>query len=58
MPEWLFQLVTAGAAAAGVYAAIRADLAKLHERATQAMDAATRAHERIDTLHTTQRSQP
>jgi hypothetical protein len=26
MPDWLFQLVTAFAAAAGVYGAIRADL--------------------------------
>lgn len=48
MPEWLFQIITAGGMAAGVYAAIRADLATLHERATQAMNAATRAHERID----------
>jgi hypothetical protein len=51
MPDWLFQLVTAGAAACGVYAAIRADLARLHERATQAMQAAQRAHERIDSIH-------
>lgn len=51
MPDWLFQLVTAGAAAASVYAAIRADLAMLHERATQAMSAAKRAHERIDAIH-------
>jgi hypothetical protein len=47
----LFQMMTAGAAAAGVYAAIRADLATLHERATQAMETATRAHERIDHLN-------
>ncbi len=51
MPDWLFQLITAGAAACGVYAAIRADLATLHERATQALTAAQRAHERIDTFH-------
>lgn len=50
MPEWLFQLMSAGAGAAAVYAAIRADLATLHERATQAMTAATRAHDRIDAL--------
>lgn len=48
MPEWFLQLLTAGAGAAAVYAAIRADLATLHERATQAMEAATRAHDRID----------
>ena len=51
IPDWMFQLLTAGAGAAGVYAAIRADLARLHERATQAMQAAERAHERIDHLH-------
>lgn len=50
MPDWVFQLLTAGAGAAGMYAAVRADLARLHERATQAMDAATRAHDRIDNL--------
>lgn len=48
IPEWVMQLATAGLGAAGVYAAIRADLATLHERATQAMEAATRAHDRID----------
>lgn len=51
IPDWLFQILTAAAGAAGMYAAIRADLARLHERATQALEAATRAHERIDGLH-------
>lgn len=41
MPEWVIQILTAGAGAAGMYAAIRADLATLHAR----MNA---AHERID----------
>jgi len=50
IPDWLYQLMTAGAGAAAVYAAIRADLATLHERATQAMTAATRANERIDNM--------
>lgn len=50
IPEWLYQLFSAGMGAAAVYAAIRADLATLHERATQAMTAATRAHDRIDHL--------
>lgn len=43
IPDWFFQLMSAGAGAAAVYAAIRADLARLHER-TQA------AHERLDFL--------
>lgn len=50
MPEWLYQLLTAGAGAASVYAAIRADLARLHERATQALASADKAHNRIDQL--------
>lgn len=48
MPEWIFQLLTAGAGAAAVYAAIRADLAALHVKADQAAAAAAKAHERID----------
>lgn len=50
MPDWLFQLLTAGAGAASVYAAIRADLARLHEKAEQATRAAEKAHTRIDTI--------
>ena len=50
MPDWIYQLLTAGAGAAGVYAAIRADLARLHERASMALASAEKAHERIDTL--------
>lgn len=48
MPEWLFQLLTAAAGAASVYAAIRADLAALHVKADQAAKTADKAHERID----------
>ena len=50
MPDWVFQLLTAGAGAAGVYAAIRADLARLHEKATQAGKSADEAHQRIDDI--------
>lgn len=50
MPDWLFQLLTAGAGAASVYAAIRADLARLHEKSDQATRSASRAHERIDSM--------
>lgn len=50
MPEWIFQLLTAGAGAASVYAAIRADLARLHEKAENAARSAEKAHGRIDTL--------
>lgn len=48
MPDWLFQLLTAGAGAASVYAAIRADLAALHVKADQAAQSADKAHTRID----------
>jgi hypothetical protein len=50
MPEWLFQLFTAGAGAASVYAAIRADLARLLEKAEQAGKSADEAHSRIDDI--------
>lgn len=52
MPEWLPQLLTAGAGAVGMYAAIRADLARLHERATHALESARNAHARIDHITT------
>lgn len=48
MPDWLFQLLAAGAGAASVYAAIRSDLARLHEKAEGAARAADKAHDRID----------
>ena len=50
LPAWAWQLLTAAGGAASVYAAIRADLARLHERATHAIDAAEKAHSRIDQL--------
>lgn len=50
MPEWVFHVVTAIGAGTGAYAAIRADLARLHERATQAQAAAAEAHRRIDAI--------
>lgn len=55
MPDWLFQVLTAGAAAAGVYAGIRGDLARLHEKAENAAKAADKAHERIDSIFSHQR---
>ncbi len=48
MPDWIFQMLTAGAGAASVYAAIRADLARLLEKAEQAGKSAGEAHARID----------
>lgn len=53
MPEWVFQLLGACAGAGGVYAAIRADLARLHERATMALASADKAHARIDQMRDT-----
>lgn len=46
--ELFISLMASVGCAVGAYAAIRADLAKLHERATNAMEAAARAHDRID----------
>ena len=48
--EFLLSLLASLGAGVGAYAAIRADLARIHERATNAADSATRAHERIDEL--------
>lgn len=47
-PEFLLQIVIAVGSGFGVYAAIRADLATLHERATNAAKRADEAHSRID----------
>ena len=49
-PEFILEIFVALAAGFGAYAAIRADLSKLHERATNAQLSATRAHERIDDM--------
>ena len=48
--EFLLQLLVAVGAGFGSYAAIRADLARIHERATNAQESATKAHSRIDAL--------
>lgn len=50
-PDFWLSVVVAVAGGFGVYAAIRADLATLHERATNAQQSAARAHERIDALN-------
>lgn len=46
----LLSVIVAVATAGGAYAAIRADLARLHERSNLALDSATRAHQRLDKL--------
>lgn len=48
MPEWLLQVAGYAAGAAAVYAGIRADLARLHERVETAREAAKAAHRRLD----------
>lgn len=50
MPDWIVQVLGYGGMIVGVYAGIRADLARLHERVSVAIKAAERAHERIDAL--------
>lgn len=44
----IMQLIMAAAVGIGTYAAIRADLARLNEIATQARETADKAHTRID----------
>lgn len=48
--SFILQVVIALGSGVGAYAAIRADLARLHERAHHAMLSADQAHKRIDTL--------
>jgi hypothetical protein len=49
-PEFFLAVGVALASGFGAYAAIRADLATLHERATNAQASARAAHERIDQM--------
>lgn len=48
--EFLLQVMIALASGGGVYAAIRADLATLHEKTDNASAAAYNAHRRIDDI--------
>ncbi|MHB1430389.1 MAG: hypothetical protein ACYCVW_17030 [Rhodocyclaceae bacterium] len=48
MPDWFVQVLGAFCGAAGVYAAIRADLAYLRAKAESAEASASRAHVRLD----------
>ena len=54
MPEWVLPVMGVLGAGVGAYAAIRADLARLQEVATQAREPAAVAHRRIDELRTFQ----
>lgn len=47
-PAWITQGLAALGVGVGVYAGIRADLARLNERATNALESARQAHARID----------
>lgn len=50
--EFLLQIVIALGSGFGCYAAIRADLATLHERTKHTKERADEAHARLDKLHT------
>jgi hypothetical protein len=52
-PEFVLQILIAVGSAFGVYAGVRADLARIHERATSAHESANEAHRRIDGIMTT-----
>ena len=49
-PELILQLIAGIGGAATVYAAIRADLAMLHERTKTTKETADKAHQRIDEI--------
>lgn len=48
MMENIMNLIGIAGVGVGVYAGIRADLASLHVKVEQALQAAARAHDRID----------
>lgn len=48
MPEWMLQILGIAGTAAGIYAAIRSDLAALRVKAEAAVASAGEAHHRID----------
>lgn len=48
--SFMLQIVVALGSGVGAYAAIRADLARLHERAQHALTSAEKAHKRIDAI--------
>lgn len=52
MPDWVAQLLGYAASAAALYAGIRVDLARLHERASIALARADSAHDRLNNLNT------
>lgn len=52
MPEWFYQVAAIAAGAITGYAAIKADMARLHERASIALARADSAHASIDNLNT------
>lgn len=49
-PEFLLQIIVALGSGFGAYAAIRADLATLHERTKNTAEAVNKAHSRIDEM--------
>ncbi|AKU11540.1 hypothetical protein AzCIB_1639 [Azoarcus sp. CIB] len=50
MPDWVFQILTAGGGALAVYGGIRYDLGQLREKAENAARSAEKAHARLDGL--------
>ena len=50
LSDLILQMLPIFSAGVGVYAAIRGDIAKLHERSTIALATANKAHARIDEI--------
>lgn len=50
MPDWILQLLAIVGASCGVYAGVKADIAKAIVRAEMALQLAERAHARIDAI--------
>lgn len=49
-PQFILQVLVAMASGAGAYTAIRADLARMHERLDHTKESADQAHKRIDQM--------
>jgi hypothetical protein len=51
MPEWIIQVIGFAGAGTAAYSAIRADLARLHEKIEHAREVAERAERRVDRIY-------
>ena len=56
LPDWLITFLTIAFSAGSAYGAIRYDLGRLHEKASNAAASAAQAHKRIDDFYQQRRA--